>query len=637
MMLTKFLTKYWAYFLIGIISIGIIYLSLITKGLYGGADEYHHYRIARYAFYKPELFFDLWGKPLYTFLCGFFSQFGFQSAKLFNAIIGIATLLVCFKIASLRKHKFPLLAVFILCCCPIYILMLPTVMTEPLFALVISLGIYLILYERPYAAAILLSFLPYARQEGYGLLAVFAVIFILQRNYKAIPLLAIGTVFISIIGNFFLDDILWVLHNQPYTYAGQSFYGKGELFHYINKYDQITGLPIAIFFLLGVGLMTVYTIKHCVNNKSRSQFIYWCLIIVPIFVFVAGHSYVWWKGTSNSAGLARVMASIMPLIAITTAEGIDILNKKTPYINKYFKYTFITLIFGWMLYFPLNTFEIPTPLSTTNKLAAKTMDWLKNSEYSESKFYYHDPYFLLAEDLNPYDDKKVKERIPNNDKPEIDIKPGELILWDAHLSANEGGLPLINLIDNRYYEVLKAIRPKESFTVIGGYNYEIYVFKRLNFPRNYEKRNVVIYNEDFETPENIPLERISDKYSFSGQNSFSLDKNHQFVGPITPYSTFNGNPLINIYVSAKVYFEKLNEPFSLIISVENKGNKIQYKAIESEKLNLKENTWNDIYLEIVSPTEHKNPDDEIRTYIWYRGENEIFVDDMHVEVLEKIE
>ena len=61
-----------------------------------------------------------------------------------------------------------------------------------------------------------------------------------------------------------------------------------------------------------------------------------------------------------------------------------------------------------------------------------------------------------------------------------DIKEGEIVLWDAHYSPNEGRLPLENLMDNPGFRLVKLIRPEKPFKVLGGYDYEIYIFQRIN-------------------------------------------------------------------------------------------------------------------------------------------------------------
>ena len=59
------------------------------------------------------------------------------------------------------------------------------------------------------------------------------------------------------------------------------------------------------------------------------------------------------------------------------------------------------------------------------------------------------------------------------------IEEGEVVIWDAHFSPNEGRLPLENLMNNEGYKLIHLTREKEPFTVLGGYTYEINFFQRI--------------------------------------------------------------------------------------------------------------------------------------------------------------
>jgi len=105
--------------------------------------------------------------------------------------------------------------------------------------------------------------------------------------------------------------------------------------------------------------------------------------------------------------------------------------------------------------------------------------WLKKSEYFENKIYYYDPFFCHFMNLNPYDAERVRAFVYNNQTPEYKIEQGEIVVWDAHFSPNEGGLPLERLMDNPGFQLIHLVRPEKPFRVLGGYEYEIYIFRRI--------------------------------------------------------------------------------------------------------------------------------------------------------------
>ena len=73
-----------------------VFLLLLSDSVYGfyGADNVAHYQIARFSFRYPELFLDLWGKPVFTTLLAPFAQLGFKAAKGYNIMISVFTLLL---------------------------------------------------------------------------------------------------------------------------------------------------------------------------------------------------------------------------------------------------------------------------------------------------------------------------------------------------------------------------------------------------------------------------------------------------------------------------------------------------------------------------------------------------------------
>jgi hypothetical protein len=122
--------------------------------------------------------------------------------------------------------------------------------------------------------------------------------------------------------------------------------------------------------------------------------------------------------------------------------------------------------------------KMPVELAATQQLLKQAAEWMGESVYINSKIYYYDPYWWYFLDMNPYDREKIRELVPDVEHPENNIKPGEIVLWDAHFSPNEGRLPLDRLMGNPYFELIRHFSPDVPFKVLGGYDYGIYVFRR---------------------------------------------------------------------------------------------------------------------------------------------------------------
>jgi ABC-type cobalt transport system substrate-binding protein len=144
-----------------------LFFAIYSKGSWGGADSYVHYRISRYAFKYPHLFFDLWGKPLFNILSSPFAQFGYIGIKVFNIIAALLSSWLVFNISSHFQWRAAYMSILMLLYAPIYFIIIHSALTEPLFGLVIITAVWLFFKERFFLSAMVISLLPFASNEGF--------------------------------------------------------------------------------------------------------------------------------------------------------------------------------------------------------------------------------------------------------------------------------------------------------------------------------------------------------------------------------------------------------------------------------------------------------------------------------------
>ena len=202
----------------GLIAAALIFslVAYLTNIPAGGADNFAHFNISKWAFRYPHLFFDHWGKPVFTILTAPFAQFGMLGVRIFNIACGLLTAWYAYKLARLFQWPYAWFAVFPVIFTPIYFVMMFTAMTEVLFSLVLVASIYLFFKERYLYAAILISFIFLVRTEGMAFLALFLIAFIIKKQYKYIPALLTGVVFFSKEGMVYTyRKILLVKKHKP--------------------------------------------------------------------------------------------------------------------------------------------------------------------------------------------------------------------------------------------------------------------------------------------------------------------------------------------------------------------------------------------------------------------------------------
>lgn len=467
----KLKTDIPAYILLLAGTVFFIVLSIVSEGTWGGADSIVHFRIARYAFKYPHLFLDLWGKPLFTILSSPFAQFGYNGIKLFNVAVAITTSALAWRILKKQSIEPSYAVIPFILFAPEYFILIPSAMTELLFGLIIVLAIYLFFRENYIASSVVISFLPFARNEGFIIIPLFILAYILRKKYKAIPFVLSAFVFFSLLGWHHFGKLFWIIRNNPYT-GDHSIYGHGELLHFVNHLPLILGVPLLIASF--TGFFALYRNFTQVKKLTDDRFLFLFLVAGSAIIYFTAHSVVWWKGMGNSLGLTRVIAGIIPLIAMMAVYPFSLIPGK-----KWIKIAASMAFSALIIWVTLSKYQVPFKLDDTDKLIKQTCDKIKTDKLDNRLIYYYNPVVCHFLEIDPFDTSKAREQLPNHEKPEDGIPQGSIILWDAHFGPNEGHMPIERLKNNNAFREVYHLKPEHEFTVLNGYQYEIYVFERL--------------------------------------------------------------------------------------------------------------------------------------------------------------
>ncbi|MFV0593497.1 MAG: hypothetical protein ACK5M7_19150 [Draconibacterium sp.] len=603
--------------LIVLIQIAFLFLNTTT---YGGADNITHYQVARYAFKYPRLFLDLWGKPLYTTLVAPFALMGFSVAKAFNLLVAVITLILSAKNAKKMFVASSAFTIVFIAFSPVYFFLMLSCLTEVLFSLVAVMAVYFFLKNKWLAAAIILSFIPFVRTEGMVLLPVFAVAFLLKKQYKAIPFLLLGTLFYSIIGFFVFNDALWLIHQMPYS-LGDSDYGSGSLFHFIKKSNYIFGIPFLLLLVIGLIFWPLQVLrKFSLKDENLIHFI---LITGSWAIYFAAHSYVWWKGTGSSLGLIRVIGGVIPLAALTAVKGIEYIfsvlkNKKIAYIIIGF---IAVLQVAWL--FAQNHF--PLKADPTEQLMARSGAYIKQ-ELPTQKVFYFDPLLIHYLDIDPYDVSKCNWWVADRNQPSNSMDWGNILVWDAHFGPNEGGVQLETLRNDPFLNEVKAFYPIEKITVLGGYDYSIHIFEKSR-EKISPSEKVAEFNKvlSFENSDSKCVEEIE------GEKLWKMDAGQEY-GP-TLKLQLDQLELHDIFdIKIRVNYKALEtigaDEVMLVFSVEDGQNKIRY-----DKIDLMSDTdeWKSTVLTQKMPTDI-SPSADILVYVWNKDRKALLLKDIMLDV-----
>ena len=426
-------------------------LAILSEGSHGGEDDISHYRIARLAFNNPELFLDLWGKPLFTLPASLFARFGYNGVKIMNVLISALTLLVTYRVTALLKLRYSWSVVILTGFAPVFLALSYSGMTEIIFSLMVVTALWAGVRGKHIMMLLILSLLPFARSEGFVLWIPVIVALVIEGRYRMLPLLATGFLLFSVAGAFMFGDIFWLINRFPYS--GSDLYGSGSLLHFVRELPHITGIAMLLLILIGMGGI-ISGGKRALIVGEKEYFMIWYVVLPALFYFAA-HSLVWWMGKGNSAGLIRVMAAIIPMLAIAALYGIERLTlfierKNINHLPLVLIIMVVVVVEGWSRY------PHPAPLSEEQQLVQDAVKWLRDSELTGNRVYYYNPFYIILSGVNPADTHIAKEKVPDPADPGEGVDKGEIVIWDSHFAPAEGRLPESGLAESDQFDLLAS-------------------------------------------------------------------------------------------------------------------------------------------------------------------------------------
>jgi len=453
-------------FYILIASLTIIFFN----GTGDAGDSVYHYLFAKYAPIHPELYFDHWAKPVYVLLASPFAQFGFSGIKVFNATVTLATIFFTYKIALALNIKNAILSTIIMIFAPLYYLLTFSGLTEPLFALIIAISIYLAIKQKYLAAGILISFLPFIRSEGLILAGIFGIYFLYNKQWKIIPFLLSGSIVYSIAGYFVHHDLLWIFNKIPYA-SLDSTYGSGKLFHFTEQLFYVVGVPIYVLFWIGFISLIIKTIKKKILSEEL------ILIFLGTICFIIAHSLFWYFGIFNSMGLKRVLIGVMPMIAIVSLEGFNFIFNDLFWKKKTLKIIIQFMIVAYIVVFPFTSnpasikWKRDMMLSQDQQSAMTSANFIIDETGGDFRILCAHPYLSEVLNIDHFDENKRIDLTSDN----IDqMKAGDFIIWEnwfavvemkikkEYLDNNDGLINLYNSVeDDKGRSVMYSIYTKK--------------------------------------------------------------------------------------------------------------------------------------------------------------------------------
>lgn len=588
-----------------------VFLLLFNGDNYVGAANMSHFQIARYSFKYPEFFLDLFGKPVYSTLLSPFAQFGYNIAKAFNLIVAILTLVLTAKLSDKIFKGSSNYAMILTAFSPVYFFLMISCFPEVLFSLFIVVAVYLFIKNKFYYSAIVLSFIPFIRFEGIVLLPVFAFAYLLKRNYWPILFLSLGTVFYTIIGSSAFGDWFWIMHKFP---LNQSINGDGGLYHFIMNSDFIFGVPFLVLLVLGL----VYWLFQIIRNFSLKDenLVLFILISGSWLAYFAFQSYVWWEGPAGSLGLTRGIGAVIPLAALTSVKGIQLISEKTK--DKHIVTGIISLFAVVQVFILFLSYDITAKAGPVEALIKKSTKYIKQADYS-GKVFYFDPEIIFQLGIDPYDQSKCSLGTHDKIQPSNSMEWGDLLVWDAQFGPNDGNVQLENLEKDPFLKKMESFFPPEKIKVKGGDDYSVQIYKK-----SVNKFDSVIISDYYTRV--LSFENVLDRrvIEMDGFRAWKLDSNEEYSPSITlspdvvkRYETLE----LEVTLNYKALETLVHDDVILVLSAENDGKSFRYERAD---LIFSGSDWNQLQLNIQMPSNILSGS-KLLAYVWNIKKKQVLI------------
>lgn len=621
-------------YLLLITGVALAIIQLLSTGVNGETDSITHYQIARYAFKYPQLFFDHWGKPLFTLLSAPFAQLGYIGSVVFNLLCGLWSSWFAYLIAKRLGYRNAWAAIIFTVFTPVYLFIMYTSLTEILFSLILISSIYFFLSKQYLGASLLISFIPFARTEGLMFVILFIPALAWMKQYKALPLLFTGFFVYSIFGWAIHHDFLWFFTKMPYGSGGSELYGSGSFWFYFGKMNYILNYPLLIIETIGL-VMILLGVRTELKNLNDVRQVTLYLLIIPAFLgFILVQSFLWWQGLMGVLASTRFMACILPLGAILALRGYNWLLSKMQSHKAVNKIAAAIMISG-IIIVPFTYRVVPMKTGKNFAVMENLASWLKKSPYANHRAFYSDPMFPFYMNIDPYDKTKCFSAYTHeNTNPAKMMKARELLIWDAQFSGFEGKLKYDSLIKNNDLRLLNVFIPKESFTIIGGEKYKIAVFMKAPRDTTRVVPKQFFYN-DFEKGLNEDQQKhASTIKSKSGKQSIVLSPELVYSPAAEgKLEDLPGNGNISLKAIVSIFNPSPDETgkILLVLSIDDMEHKVyKYITVKDSELKNVPGQWLDLSLTDV--IDRSTPaDGNYKVYVWYTGKNHIYIDDLRLE------
>lgn len=462
------------------VTAAIFYLInfLVSDGWNGGADSISHFLISKYSWQHHYLLIDQWGKPVFTILFSPVAQLGFEAVVVVNIALIFVGAYWSLDIARRLQLAQPWLVVLMVLWLPVVAGNGVSALTEMVSALFLVYFIRCALRQQFVLGGAVLGFMPFARSEGFVIVALVILYYAFTRRWRFMPWLLVGSIVFNTIGFFITGKALWIFQSNPYVNTTYDMYGHGTFYHFFLYAVPLFGVVYLLWLLQTARELpgALQLLKSRLWTIEEQVWIW--LIAGSSWGYFLAHTVLWWQGMWASYGLGRVMIVIAVPIALMSAKGFEWLVSRAGKAHQraYTSALVCCIVAGPFIVrlVPLQEVEVFPQLGKEERQNVRAAAYLnEHCLDGRTKIFTGHPYLNLLLELDPYDTTKVEslEKIEH-------VAPGDVVVWDAHFGPNEMQLPREELDNDSSFTLLHVVESDVPLYTLNNYRYEIRVYRK---------------------------------------------------------------------------------------------------------------------------------------------------------------
>ncbi len=420
-----------------LIALILIIISCVHPTTGDTGDSITHYLYSRYAWSYKSYLFNLWAKPVFTFLSSPFSQFGMTGMKIYNSLVVATGIYLACRIAIHYRLRYWFFVPVMILFSPVFGVSIFSGLTEFTYALFLLASTWFAIKERYALAAVITAFIPFVRNEGVLTIMLMAALLIWRKQWRHIPWLASGYIFLGLIGALVMRFPLhWALTTKTYDPTG-SPYAAGEFWTFIKHLRYVMDWPNVI--LICIGLISLIGLVYRFFRRDPESHIWLILIFGNFIGFYIGHAILHELGRFGSMGLPRVLFSVVPFAALIGVHGLQHLLEPHKEWIKWIVCLYIIVIAAYP-FLPRPASHLWSPsvldLPENDLVDDEIIPYYQDRAFAQMDTYFNAPYLTFGTGRNVLDQWEGKAYM--NAERIRQLPVGSIYIWDQWYSPVEG-------------------------------------------------------------------------------------------------------------------------------------------------------------------------------------------------------